>query len=207
MKRLLSIFCLYSFFSSSVGANDELEFGKEAADEYILKRTNKLTNPDGRFIGLMAGHSLTSSAYNWGDKQCSDKCKGVGRLQTGLIYGTRLNWKSVDLLWRSTVHFFNLKDEYEPMSFSVKPTLVFPEFRSQIPVYFGVGAGIGMFIKQAFETSAISIDLDMFAGFRWSNLLGPIGFFAEFGLQSKIFLLHRGRFNSGYAAAGLGVNF
>ena len=195
--------------STGVVASDELDFGKKAADEYVLNRTNRLTYPgEARFIGILGGHTFKSSAYNWGDMQCSDKCQDIGGYQVGLVYGTRMNWKSVDLLWRAVVNFFNLKDEYKPISFSIKPNLVFPEIKSKVPIYVGIGAGLGMFTRQASKTSALSVDIDMFTGFRAMNVLSSLGFFAEVGWQTKIFLLStRGRFISGYVAAGTGLNF
>lgn len=219
MNKSLFIGLFISFISVRAVSNEtlasdtdttkELRFGKQAADEYVLNRTNRLTYPgQSRLIGISGGHTFYSSAFNWGNRQCSDKCQDVGGYQFGLVYGTKMNWHSVDLLWKGTVNFFNLKGEYEPISFSIRPNLVFPEFKSNIPLYVGIGAGVGMFARQAFETSALSVDVDMYVGVRAMNVLSSLGFFAEVGWQTKIFLLSdRGRFRSGYVLAGTGLNF
>ena len=217
MRQIVFIFCI--IFSVAALSNEssnvdpdtgnELSFGKQAADEYVLNRTNRLTSPEEpRFIGILGGHTFYSSASNWGDMQCSDRCSGIGGYQIGLIYGSRMNWKSVDLMWKAVVNFYNLKDEYKPISFSVKPNLVFPELKSKVPIYVGVGAGVGTFTRQAAPTSALSVDVDTFVGLRAMNVLGSLGLFAEVGWQTKIFLLsERGRFRSGYATVGTGLNF
>lgn len=79
---------------------------------------------------------------------------------------------------------------------------MFPDASSKFPLYFGVGAGLGVFVKQLSGESAMSLDYQVLAGARFFDLFNNAGFFLEAGLKNHMHMLSDGQFNGTFVAAG-----
>ncbi|MCB0369349.1 MAG: hypothetical protein KDD45_07815, partial [Bdellovibrionales bacterium] len=95
----------------------------------------------------------------------------------------------------------------KPLKMSILPVLIFPEASSKFPLYFGVGAGLGVFFKQVQDESNVSFDYQLFMGARFFNVYGSTGFFIETGLKNHLHITSDGQFNGSYLAAGAVFTF
>jgi hypothetical protein len=150
------------------------------------------------FLGLHFGTQLGTEAYEWGQRGRED---GVGRLTFGLTYkfdswGTR-----ADSNLRVDFNEFELKDE-KPLKMSILPLVTFPEATSKFPMYFGAGAGVGVFFKQLREETPITFDYQLVVGTRFFDVFENSGFFVETGMKNHLQILTSGQVNSTFLAAG-----
>ena len=75
------------------------------------------------------------------------------------------------------------------------PMIMFPDSGSRFPLYFGFGAGPGVFFSQLAGKSYFALNYELIAGARLFNVLQDVGFFIETGLKNNILLLSDGQFN------------
>jgi len=155
-----------------------------------------------RYLGLHIGGFLSQEQYKWG----TNNSNNVGRLNVGVDYRVGEWVKSMDLLMRVDFFSFSL-NEGDAYKLSFLPMLVFPDAASQFPLYFGAGAGMGIFLKQIRGQSALSFDYQVVLGARFFNLLNNMGLSIETGLKNQIHLLSQGQFNSVFLTVGTVFTF
>lgn len=183
--------------------------GTEAARKYFKKKTTsgfKTTSaptksplPTGnRYLSLQVGGFLNQDTYNWG----TQKNRDVGVLNAGVTYKIGEWTGSMDLLFKGDVTTFNL-EEGRAVKISFVPAITFPDAASGFPLYFGAGAGLGIFFKQISKESALSLDYTVFAGTRIYNVFKQVGLLLEAGIKNHFLLLSDGQHNGVYAAAGV----
>ena len=80
--------------------------------------------------------------------------------------------------------------------------VMFPDVNSRFPLYFGLGAGPGFYIKQIHADSAMSLDYQLVTGARFLNVIDSLGFFVEFGLKNSLHLFSVGQYNGLFAGVG-----
>jgi hypothetical protein len=85
---------------------------------------------------------------------------------------------------------------------SILPLITFPSISTRFPLYFGIGAGAGVFFTQVSEESNLSFDYQLITGVRFTDLLEHTGVFVEFGLKNHLLLLSDGQFNGTALSAG-----
>jgi hypothetical protein len=184
--------------------------GRDAAVDYFKKReTHKdeeERSPDSsggggggaRYMSLHLGTFLSDKAYRWGNDTHE---KGVGETMFGVTYRVG-EWKnSMDLLFRGELMSYDVNDEH-PLKLSVMPIIAFPDARSTFPLYFGAGAGLGIFFKQADDESDLSLDYAVLAGARFPDLFDDWGMFVETGIKGQVFLLSNGQQQGVFLAIG-----
>jgi hypothetical protein len=98
-------------------------------------------------------------------------------------------------------------DEVRPTKMSAMPLLTFPRSDSGFPLYFGFGAGLGVFFTQVEAESNLSFDYQLIAGVRFINLSGRFGLFFEYGLKNHLHLLSDGQVNGTFLSGGAVFSF
>lgn len=146
---------------------------------------------------------MASQSYDWGKNGQEDD---VGKNQFGVTYRVGEWYNSMDLLLRMDYSEFDVGGE-TPNKLSFVPMITFPDATSRFPLYFGAGAGLGVFFKQASGKSALSLDYQLIAGARFFNIFENTGFFIEAGLKNHLLILSSGQFNGTFLATGLVFTF
>ncbi|MCB0422331.1 MAG: hypothetical protein KDD61_15135 [Bdellovibrionales bacterium] len=183
--------------------------GKGAADQYFKQRQkegeSRVRRPSSskpRYMALHLGGYVNEDTYKWGERGNND----VGQLMGGVTYRVG-EWKeSMDLLFRADISSFEV-DDANPVKLSLLPLVTFPDARSQFPLYFGAGAGIGVFFKQARGESSLSFDYQVVAGGRFFDVFDNVGLMFEAGVKNSILLFSDGQHNGVFTAVGTVFRF
>lgn len=194
--------------------------GRRAAAKYFEKRepaaledqgyqNAQVVSPAGgatdHYLAIHVGRMMSSQAYEWGNGQQND----VGDFTVGLTYRVG-EWKnSMDLNLR--LDFIQYKidgnGEQKPLKLSILPMVTFPDASSKFPLYFGFGAGPGVFFRQTDNEASISLDYQLIAGARFFDVFENAGFFIESGLKNHLQLWNSGQFNGTFLSAGAVFTF
>jgi hypothetical protein len=177
--------------------------GEKEARKYFRK-TAQAPDPDrgvsgeDHYLALHLGAFLGGDSYQWGDRP---HVSNPGRLMAGLTY--RLGPISALADWAIRADFIGYElPEGRTVQVGIIPLLMFPEAGSQFPLYFGFGAGPGIFFQQLNNESFLSIDYQIIGGARLFNLVGSAGFFIETGLKNHVFVLSDGQLNGLFLTVG-----
>ncbi len=185
----------------------QIPTGKKAADEYI-RAQKKATGPsiwgggEDRFLALHIAPYVDSDIHNWGVKSPDNE----GKYNLGVTY--RLGeWSySSDLMFRAAFDIVEINGS-DTTKLSLMPIFSFPDARSDFPLYFGGGIGLGVFLDQTDDESKLSFDYTILAGARFFNVIENVGFMFEVGLNNHVFLTSTGQFSGTYIAAGTVFEF
>jgi hypothetical protein len=179
--------------------------GTEQAQKYFQKRKTLDRSPStageggsaAHFLALHIGTFLDDSAYRWG----ATTERNVGQFNAGVTYrlGEWLN--SADFMIRAEYTSFSL-NEGSAGKISFVPMIMFPDSNSRFPLYFGLGAGPGFYLKQLPSHSVMSLDYQLVVGARFLNVVDRMGFFVEFGLKNDFQLFSPGQFDGLFLGAG-----
>lgn len=182
----------------------ERPVGQDAARKYFRVRNQKSDEkPKGlpvvgdRYMSLHLGTFLSEDVYKWGHGPFKD----VGQLTAGVGYKIGEWTGSMDLIFKADVTTYSLQ-EGRAVKLSLMPAVVFPDADSGFPVYFGAGAGVGIFFKQIEDESSLSFDYTVFAGARLFEVLGSVGLTVEAGMKNHILLLSDGQYNGVFISFG-----
>ncbi len=190
------------------GTNKEAEIpktSKQKAQEYFQADADRIKSQNvgqsvgsgDHYLALHIGQFMQSETWLWGQKE---KQRDNGKSGFGVTYRFD-EWGQTDLDVRFELDEFSVVDQ-KPLKFSILPLIVFPEAGSKFPLYFGAGAGLGVFLKQIEGESNLSFDYQIFMGARFFNVYGSSGFFFETGLKNHVLLLSDGQFNGTYVSLG-----
>ena len=175
---------------------------REAANGRSERRSTE-RQPDssasaGRYLTIHMGSFISDKAYRWG---ANSHDTNVGSGLFGVTYRVG-EWKSsMDLLVRAELMSYSV-DGQHPVKLAFMPIVAFPDSRSDFPLYFGAGAGGGIFFKQLADSSDLSIDYSVLIGARFLHVLGDAGLFVETGIKGQFFLLSEGQQQGVYLLAG-----
>lgn len=187
--------------NQTVKESDSAKTGRQKAQEYFQADADKSTAPavssGDHYLAIHIGQFMQSETWLWGQK---DKQIDTGKSNFGVTYRFD-EWGQTDLDVRFELSEYNVVEK-KPLKFSILPLIVFPEAGSQFPLYFGAGAGLGVFFKQVEQESSLSFDYQIFMGARFFNIYGSSGFFVETGLKNHVHLLSDGQFNGTYFSLG-----
>lgn len=189
----------------------EKKTGKQAAQTYFQSDKDKESESEGgtfnkpsrsfqkgdHYLALHFGNFVQGDAWNWGQ---TEKQKETGKSSAGLTYRFD-EWGQSDLSIRIDFNEYLIKTE-KPLKMSLMPVIIFPEASSRFPLYFGAGAGLGVFFKQIEGESNVSFDYQLFMGARFFNIYDSAGFFIETGLKNHLHLTSDGQFNGTYLCLG-----
>ena len=186
--------------------SDNSKTGRQKAQEYFKSDAEKskssaskseAVGADDHYLAIHIGQFMQSETWLWGQKE---KQKDNGKNSFGVTYRFD-EWGQTDLNVRFEFNEFEVLDK-KPLKFSILPLIVFPEAGSKFPLYFGAGAGLGVFFKQVDQESSLSLDYQIFMGARFFNVYGSSGFFIETGLKNHLLLLSDGQLNGTYLSLG-----
>ncbi len=218
--RILILFCfVQTFFVSeafpagSVPAVDNRPtVGRKAAAKYFEEDSRKnLESPTsesptpatGGILMLHIGQYTESHSYRWSPSGSLD---GVGQANYGVTY-LYDSFHRMDTHIRADFSEYSLADE-RAVKLAVLSMLTFPGVETKFPLYFGLGAGLGVFFQQLKQKSNLSLDYEAIMGLRFLNIGGStVGAFAEFGMKNHILLLSEGQFNGTNLSAGVVFSF
>ena len=192
--------------------------GRKAAEKYMAPRkSTRSRNISGvgsgggggsrgggdHFLAVHLGMMVTDNAYKWGGR---DSSGNVGKWNAGVTYRVGEWVNSMDLNVRIDVQRFQL-DEGNATKLSFLPVITFPDASSKFPLYFGIGAGLGVFAQQISNESALAFDYQLIAGARFFDIFDNTGFFVEAGMKNHAHLLSDGQFNGSFVALGAVFTF
>jgi hypothetical protein len=197
----LSLLCLTSSFAIA----DQPRVGRDAAAKYFKEdATDDREIDQGRsgdiehYLALQIGSYMGSTSYEWN----GGSRKNVGGATGGVTY--RVSEWNNQIDWNIRLDFqeFDVGGAEKPLKFSILPLLTFPNVNSKFPLYFGFGAGPGIFFKQVSGGSSLALDYQLVAGARFFDVAGNAGFFIESGLKNHLHLLTSGQLNGTFLAGG-----
>ncbi|MGE0763720.1 MAG: hypothetical protein AB7N80_10620 [Bdellovibrionales bacterium] len=186
----------------------EPQVGTEAARKYFRARQAPDSAPRSpaatgdRYLALHIGTFISEDTYKWGGGGRDD----VGQLNTGVTYKMGEWTGSMDLMFKADVTTYKLT-EGRAVKLSLMPAVTFPDVDSGFPLYFGAGAGLGVFFKQIEDESSLSFDYAIFAGARIFDVFENVGLLFEAGIKNHILLLSDGQYNGVYVNFGAVFSF
>lgn len=178
--------------------------GRKVAEKYFMedKVVVESTRAAENLLMLHIGKFVSSQAYDWGaTAQVSDP----GQATYGVTYLFD-QWHGMDLNIRMDFHEFNVSSN-RAVKIALLPLWTFPRVESRFPLYFGFGAGLGIFMQQVTNKSNLSLDYQLVMGARFLDITPGFGAFVEFGLKNHLHLLTNGQFNGTAFAAGAAFTF
>lgn len=180
--------------------------GRKAAAKYFEKDVQPERRPSTSSGGIGGGESLlmlavgthlNSTSYAW---KGGDKRTEIGRASYGVTYLADEYW-SMDLNLRIDFNEYKL-DDVRATKFSVLPLLTFPRAETRFPLYFGFGAGGGVFFQQVEQESSLAFDYQLVAGARFLDMFNNFGFFAELAMKNHLHILSDGQLNGSTLTVG-----
>jgi hypothetical protein len=179
---------------STEGEKEARKFFRKSAPE---RSVSSLSGGD-HYLALHLGAYLGGDSYQWGDRP---HVANPGRLMAGMTY--RIGQLSELADWALRVDFIGYElPDGRTTQVGIIPMILFPEAGSQFPLYFGIGAGPGIFFQQLNTESFLALDYQIVGGARLFNLVGSAGFFIEAGIKNHLFLLSDGQLNGTFLTVG-----
>lgn len=189
--------------------NGATPVGRARAAKYFQERRPVYRSPSAvspgsapRYLSLQIGTFFDDQSYDWGKGTQSDR----GQLNIGVSYRMGEWVNSMDFLLRAELSTYHLH-EGSARQLSFVGMITFPDAGSRFPLYFGLGLGPGVFIKQIHDESALALDYELVAGARFFNVIDTMGFSLELGMKNHIHLLSDGQYNGLFISAGTVFTF
>ncbi|MBC7371159.1 MAG: hypothetical protein H7326_06320 [Bdellovibrionaceae bacterium] len=218
MKAFIISLTFILGFHGSAFAEDAPRVGRGAAAKYFDKqnpeedpnyqsaRVGASAGPEDHYLAIHLGKMMSSTSYEWGTVGKQDD---VGDFTAGITYRIGEWRNSMDLNLRLDFIQYNIvaDGERKPLKLSILPLITFPDATSKFPLYFGFGAGPGVFFRQAEGEASLSLDYQLVAGARFFDVFENAGFFLETGLKNHLQLWNSGQFNGTFLSAGAVFTF
>ncbi len=195
---------------SSLSFANEPRVGRKAAAKYF-ESDSEPRAPSQSEDSVSAGESVLmlhvggfteSTSYKW---QGDPTQKGIGKATYGVTY-LYDHWGKLDTNIRLDFIEFKLGND-RATKLSLLPVWTFPMAESRFPLYFGLGAGLGIFFTQIEGESNLSLDYQLVAGLRFLDIIDNFGAFIEYGLKNHLHVLSDGQYNSTALTAGAAFTF
>lgn len=175
--------------------------GRAAAARYFQNRSQASTAPNAsqgdQAMWLHVGRSVNSSSYQW---ESPGRTDGVATNSFGFSF-LFSEWGGMDLIFRGDINEFDLRGQ-RASKLSLLPVVVFPKVETRFPLYFGLGAGVGVYFQQLEARSQIALDYQFFMGARFLDMTPGLGFFIEYGLKNHVHILSEGQLNASVLSVG-----
>lgn len=187
------------------GTTEVKEVGRGAAAKYLSKEsaeTSSRSSSNSNYLYILAGPYINSASYAW---KGSDKRTGIAKNSYGVTYLFD-QWHNIDVNIRADFNDFIVDDE-RLLKMSLMPLWTLPLVETRFPLYFGLGAGLGIFFKQVDEESNLSFDYQLVMGIRVPDLLENVGPVIEFGMKNHIHLVSDGQLNATVLTVGAIFSF
>jgi hypothetical protein len=168
-----------------------LSTGKSAAAKYLSSPSAGDRIVGDNFLSIMAGPYINSASYAW---KGSDKRTGIAKATYNVTYLFE-RWHNIDVNIRGDFTEFQLDDE-KFLKMSLMPLWTLPMADTRFPLYFGFGAGLGVFFRQVDGESNLSLDYQLLTGLRFPDLFENVGPILEFGMKNHLHILSDGQVNA-----------
>lgn len=187
-------------------ADEQPRVGRAAAAKYFQSRgpsDDSYSGPRDHYLALHLGKFMNGQSWEWGQNGREDD---TGGMSVGVTY--RMDeWRgSMDFALRVDFNDYKIAGE-KPLKMSIMPVIMFPDASSKFPLYFGAGAGLGVFFKNVDGESPLAFDYQLFMGARFFDILGNTGFFVETGMKNHLQLTSSGQFNGVFLTGGAVFTF
>lgn len=200
---------IFILFASSGGLAQQPEVGREAAARYFGASAPSARNPaaqmgpEDHYLALHVGRFMGTEAWQWsGDGRTQD----LGASSVGVTY-RMYEWRnSMDLNIRIDFNEYRVAGE-KPLKMTLMPLITFPDASARFPLYFGMGAGLGVFFRQVKDESPLALDIQLIMGARFFDIFENTGFFIESGLKNHLHLTTDGQFNGTFLTGGAVFTF
>lgn len=210
-SALLSALTASTLLSGAAFAQEgQPRVGRAAAAKYFQKNGeeeggagSKIQGASDHYLALSVGNYVSSQSYDWGQH---GQQNGVGGMGVDVTYRVGEWYKSMDLNLRIGYNQYDVGGE-DASKLSFMPMITFPDAGSRFPLYFGAGAGLGVFLKQANGKSPLSLDYQLVVGARFFDIFENTGFFIEAGLKNHLLITSSGQLNGTFLAGGLVFTF
>ena len=176
--------------------------GKKAAQKFFgnskqSESSSSVSSSSDHYLAVGLGAFVNSTSHKW-----SFDPEDPGEFTANVTYRFGEWANSMDLMFRLEYQTFDVDANKDPKKFSLMPVIIFPDARSAFPVYFGAGAGIGIFMSQPDDESNLSFDYQLFIGGRMLNIMDSFGLFLETGIKNHVHLLSSGQFDGVFVTFG-----
>jgi hypothetical protein len=182
------VWTLGAYVSGGLSLAEAQAVGREAAQKYFVA-DSELKEPSTNLLMIHYGQFVNSDAYSWADQSPVD---GAGLSTVGVTYGLD-RWSGFDVNIRVDIMNYNVGGT-AAQQLAVMPLITFPRSQSKFPIYFGVGAGPGIFTQQLTNKSALALDYELLVGARFTDLYQGVGTFIEGAMKNDFFALSTGQF-------------
>ena len=162
------------------------------------RETRHTSSADAHYLAVHFGLYMSDLAYKWGP---GDKVTHPGNYNIGVSYRLGEWVNSMDLNLRMDFSEYSLSGGVAS-KLAILPMITFPDVASRFPLYFGVGAGLGIFMHQLDSESSVAFEYQVIGGLRFFNVLPDTGFFIEGGVKNHVLLFTDGQFNGPFVALG-----
>jgi hypothetical protein len=195
------------YVGQPVGRKVEGTNGRGTAQKYFTQEKNQDHGGGGGASGdnilmLHLGRYIDTQAYSWAP---SPMASGVGQANYGVTYLFD-QWHGMDLNIRVDYSEYDIVGT-RATKLSFLPLISFPKTETRFPLYFGIGAGPGIFMQQVKNKSSLSFDYQLVVGLRFQELIQGTGAFIEFGMKNHLHILSEGQLNGMTFAFGPVFNF
>ncbi len=155
------------------------------------------------YLAIGLGSFTQTDSYNWGS---SSKEEEVGKYGIDMTYRLAQEGYLFDQALRVSYNEYKPANERATkLSFMYAMTL--PDAGSKFPLYFGLAAGPGVFLKQLEGESSLSFDYQLFLGLRLFNVFEKTGFYIEGGMRNHLLITSDGQLNGTFISAGAVFTF
>jgi len=193
------------FFLSFSALAQQPQVGRKAAEKYF-QEDQKLIGQESSSVEnvlmLHLGRFINSQAYDWGS---AAQVNDGGQAIYGVTYLFD-QWHGMDLNIRADFQEFSLSNN-RAVKIALLPLWTFPRAETKFPLYFGIGAGLGIFMQQLSNKSNLSFDYQLVMGARFFDITPGFGAFVEYGLKNHLHILSNGQFNGTAFAGGVVFTF
>lgn len=207
MKFSLCVLSLLLLLSSFAHAQaDSPRVGRGAAARYFQDEqpvVQQSSGPRDHYLALHIGKFMNGQAWEWGQR---GRENDAGSMTFGLTYRLYEWSNSSDMALRVDFNEYSVVNE-KPLKMSLMPVFLFPDANSRFPLYFGAGAGLGVFFKQVQDEASLSFDYQLIAGARFFDVFESTGFFIETGMKNHVQLTTSGQFNGVFLSGGAVFTF
>lgn len=155
------------------------------------------------YLAVGLGSFTQTDSYNWGS---ASKEEEIGKYGIDMTYRLTQEGYLFDQALRVSYNEFKPANERtSKLSFMYAMTL--PDAGSKFPLYFGLAAGPGIFMKQLDGESSLSFDYHLFLGLRLFNVFEKTGFYIEGGMRNHLLITSDGQLNGTFISAGAVFTF
>ena len=191
-------------FMAVVHQSFAVETGKAAAMKYFTDQPASIKAPRGpassgtsygQLFSVSAGTLIQGKSYQWAGED-------LGGWNMQIAYRRNAGYYLAQAFHLEFQKFTEAQQEFSKISLLLN--FVFPRSVT-FPVYLGVGAGPGFFLKQLVNESSLTLDYKGYVGLRLNQEHSQ--FILESGIKNHVHMLSDGQFIGWFISSGVAYKF